>query len=214
MSDIVLFEDYPAVYPADISRRYRWIRGDWQIPHRGCGRVYRASTRARCANPISPPSRWKVLDNLRRSLVPIAPLALLLLFGWFLPRRCAVLYTLMVIAIILLPALMTAAADLSLRGVPAADLPPRHQHRTPDWSEPSDGTASCVDVFALATLPYDAYLSLDAIGRTSGPRARHTPTKLLEWRTASDAQQNARTDLSGLLHFDVGAADGPARRPP
>ena len=31
LSDVQVYEEYPARYSADVSRRHRWIRGDWQI---------------------------------------------------------------------------------------------------------------------------------------------------------------------------------------
>ena len=31
LSDVVLYEDCPSMYATDLSRRHRWIRGDWQI---------------------------------------------------------------------------------------------------------------------------------------------------------------------------------------
>src|ERR1019366_4335552 len=76
-SDIILFDDFPSSYTADISRRYRWIRGDWQITPWLRSRVP-GPNGLRVKNPISPLSRWKVFDNLRRSLVPIALMTLLL----------------------------------------------------------------------------------------------------------------------------------------
>ncbi len=79
LSDVQLFEKYPTSYRADVKRRSRWIRGDWQIfswflpfvP--GIGHWNR--------NPISGLSRWKIFDNIRRSLVPVA-LTTLILLGW------------------------------------------------------------------------------------------------------------------------------------
>ena len=65
-----LFEEYPARYPTDMSRRHRWIRGDWQIGLAAAPSRPRWAASAR--NPLSTLSRWKIFDNLRRSLVPAA----------------------------------------------------------------------------------------------------------------------------------------------
>ena len=83
LSDVQLYEDHPSRYSADVSRRYRWIRGDWQIAPWLLSRVPAdaASGKRGEVNPLSRLSQWKVFDNLRRSVVP-ATLTLLLLAGW------------------------------------------------------------------------------------------------------------------------------------
>ncbi len=188
VSDVVLFEDFPAAYPADVSRRYRWIRGDWQIAPWLMPRVPGAIKGGE-RNAISGLSRWKIFDNIRRSLSPIALLGLLLL-GWFVAGGAG-FYTSVVTGVLLLPALMTAATELARR---PAELG-REQHgrlvlRTLWRQVMREG-------FALACLPYDAFISMDAIART-GARVLVTRRRLLEWRTASDAQRSARVDLGGF----------------
>src|ERR1041384_4810876 len=79
VSDVLLVEDFPSSHAADISRRHRWIRGDWQIMAWLLRRV--PGRGRRIANPISGLSQWKVLDNLRRSVTPVALVALLAV-GW------------------------------------------------------------------------------------------------------------------------------------
>jgi cyclic beta-1,2-glucan synthetase len=188
VSDVVLFEDFPAAYPADVSRRYRWIRGDWQIIEWLLPRARGADGR-RDRNTISGLSRWKITDNIRRSVAPVALLALLLL-GWFVPGG-AVFYTGAVLAVLLLPALLMGATELSRR---PADLP-RSQHGrlvTRTFSR-----QVLREAFALACLPYEAFVSLDAIARTT-TRVLVTRRKLLEWRTASDAQRSAHTGPGGF----------------
>src|SRR6202044_2991092 len=99
-------------YPADVSRRHRWIRGDWQIiPWLGL-RV-RGAGAVRQRNPISNLSRWKIFDNLRRSLVPLAIMGLLL-FGWFLTAG-AVFYTMIVLGIIMVPPFIMGLEQLARR---------------------------------------------------------------------------------------------------
>src|SRR5438874_5736141 len=82
LSDVELYEDYPWRYPADVSRRHRWIRGDWQIGS-WCLPWVPSLGGQWVANPISALARWKIFDNLRRSLTPVAMLVLLLC-SWLL----------------------------------------------------------------------------------------------------------------------------------
>ena len=80
LSDVELYEEYPSSYRADVSRRHRWIRGDWQIG--GWILPFAPGKDRRLhRNPLSTLSRWKIFDNLRRSLVPVA-LTFLLILGW------------------------------------------------------------------------------------------------------------------------------------
>ncbi|MEO5630034.1 MAG: cyclic beta 1-2 glucan synthetase, partial [Thermomonas sp.] len=78
VSDIQLYEGYPSRYAADVKRRYRWIRGDWQLLPGLLPSTPRADG-TREPNPLSTLSQGKLLDNLRRSLVPAAMVGLLLM---------------------------------------------------------------------------------------------------------------------------------------
>jgi cyclic beta-1,2-glucan synthetase len=80
-SDIELYDEFPQGYQSYSSRTHRWIRGDWQIAGWIFPRVPQ-SDGGRGPNPISLLNRWKILDNLRRSLLPSASL-LLLIAAWF-----------------------------------------------------------------------------------------------------------------------------------
>ncbi len=87
ISDTELFDDFPARYRAYARREHRWVRGDWQLlPWLG-RRV--PTPKGWRANPLPLLERWKLLDNLRRSLVPPA-LVVLLALGWTHPARLSV----------------------------------------------------------------------------------------------------------------------------
>ena len=90
VTDIEVIDDYPSHHSAHTRRKHRWVRGDWQIVQWLSGHVPDESGH-QVPNPISTVSRWKIFDNLRRSLVePVT--FLLLVCGWFfLPRRPALL---------------------------------------------------------------------------------------------------------------------------
>ena len=193
VSDVQLYEGYPSGYNADVSRRHRWIRGDWQIAWWLLPRVPGADAR-RVKNPISGLSRWKVLDNLRRSLVPFA-LTLLLVLAWTVLRP-QWFWTLVVVGIILAPPLLASAVELFQKPV---DLPLMMHLRA---LLRSIGRHCAQAGFTLAVLPYDAFFSLDAVVRT-GIRLLFTHRRLLEWRTSSDSEREAHTDLGRFLPVDV-----------
>ncbi|MEO7072811.1 MAG: glucoamylase family protein, partial [Rhodanobacter sp.] len=181
LSDVQVYEEYPARYGADVRRRHRWIRGDWQLlpwllpwaptAHDGWRR-----------NALTALSRWKILDNLRRSLVP-ASLLVLLVVGW-LWISPALSWTVAVLAMVLVPPLLAALLDLVQK--------PRDvqlgQHLRAGFRA---GWQHLVRMLlALAWLPHEVQYSLDAVVRTLW-RMGVSRRRLLEWQTSSDV---ARTD--------------------
>ena len=189
LSDVQLYEEYPSQYRADAARRYRWIRGDWQIAHWLLPRVpvNAGADAASRRNPLSHLSQWKILDNLRRSLVAPASV-LLLLAGWtVLPMP--VLWTAAVLALHGIPAVLAGITRLLRK---PAEAPLRRHLAASMRAFASDlgGTA-----FTLACLPYEAFYSATAIVRT-WVRMLMTRSRLLEW-TASGALERARADREG-----------------
>ncbi len=188
VSDVKFYEEYPSRYELDVVRRHRWIRGDWQIMPWLFPRVRGAET-SRIANPISALSWWKIFDNLRRSLVPIA-LLLFLLGSWLFVPRFGALAAVLVLGIVALPGLLSLMVE-ALRK-PEAIQWSMHLRALRDTL----GRTLTQSALTLAFLPNDALVSLDAIGRTL-VRMFLTRRRLLEWRTSSDVARTARTDLAG-----------------
>lgn len=186
VSDVELYEEYPARYNTDTNRRHRWIRGDWQIAQWLLPRVPGPDAR-RIANPLSGLSQWKIFDNLRRSLVPAA-LLLLLLGSWMLEPGLGSFGPVLVLSLILLPAWFSALVGL-FRGPGEASLA-QHLRGVAGASARQLGQVLLTFVF----LPYDAFISLDAVVRTL-VRLVFTRRRLLEWQTASEAEHAARSDL-------------------
>ncbi|MGA9991729.1 MAG: cyclic beta 1-2 glucan synthetase, partial [Thiobacillaceae bacterium] len=186
LSDVQLYEEYPPRYGSDVDRRHRWIRGDWQVA--GWLLPWAPGPDARRhQNPISALSRWKLFDNLRRSLAP-ASLTLLLLLGWT-TLSSAWFWTVAVLCTYLIPPALATLLD-TLRK-------PRDM-RTGQHLAAAAHAASqrfAQTAFALMTLPHEAYYSLDAILRTLG-RLLVTHKRLLEWNPSSDEEQPSRTDLA------------------
>lgn len=190
VSDVQLYEEYPSRYNADISRRHRWIRGDWQVAPWLLPRVPGADAR-RIENPLSGLSRWKLFDNLRRSLVPGA-LMLILLGDWFQAGRVTELGPMLVTLVTVLPAGLTLLSEALMK---PREWPIRDHLRT---LAASAGRQVGQLGLALAFLPYDAWVSLDAVGRTLA-RLLITRRHLLEWQTSFEAERNARSDLAGFF---------------
>ncbi len=189
VSDVEFYEEYPSRYNVDIDRRHRWIRGDWQISQWLLPRVPGADAR-RIANPLSRLSQWKILDNLRRSVVPVALLALML-GAWLLLPAAGYLGTLAVLCLITFPVLLATVADVLRK---PTDLP---------WimhlqESAGAGFRQLGQLFlTLAFLPYDAFISVDAIGRTLF-RVIVTHKRLLEWQTSGDSERTTRASLAGF----------------
>ncbi|MHB8446546.1 MAG: glycoside hydrolase family 94 protein, partial [Rudaea sp.] len=187
VSDVELYEDYPASYRSDSRRRLRWIRGDWQIARWLLPRVSATDARSQ-NNPLSALSRWKVFDNLRRSLVPAAS-TLLLLLGWTaLPAP--EFWTLVVLGVTLIPVLANSLFDLARK---PKESPFRH-HLGASLRVIGESFASMI--FALACLPHEMFFSLDAILRTS-VRMLITRRNLLRWTPSSEVDARSHASIAG-----------------
>ena len=188
VSDVMVFEDFPSTYAVDASRRARWIRGDWQIA-RWLFWGVPAGGAKRPRNPISMLSRWKILDNLRRSIVPPAIVAVLVV-GWTLPGA-ATLALPLVLATFLVPPLLAAFTDLERR--PKEVAPEEHSRMV----RRQLGQAFLREGFSFACVPEDAAISLGSIARVF-VRLWLTKRKLLEWKTAADAERTQRTGFAAI----------------
>ena len=181
LSDVQLYEEYPARYSADVKRRHRWIRGDWQLmpwllpwaptAHDGWRK-----------NALTALSRWKILDNLRRSLVP-ASLLVLLLTGWLLLSP-AFSWMLAVLAMVLIPPLLSALLDLVQK--PAEVQMDQHLRAAMH----STGQHLARMALGLAWLPHEVQYSIDAILRTLW-RMAISRRLLLQWQTSSDVERRS-----------------------
>lgn len=192
ISDILLFEDHPWHYGVDAGRRHRWIRGDWQILPWLFPWVKNAQRRWQ-RNALSLFSRWKIFDNLRRSLVPLALLmTLLLALAGRLPD--GLLWLAAIVCVLLLPPLLSslvgfvrkptdATVAMHVRQVSSALL--RHVTQA---------------LLSLIFLPDQTWLNCDAMCRAL-TRMYLTRRRLLEWRTSSALQNSARTHLAGFIRL-------------
>ena len=184
VSDIQVVEDFPERYVVDVARHHRWARGDWQLlpwmlpPARG----------------LSGLGFWKMSDNLRRTLTPALTLAGLIT-GWaILPPGSAFAWTLFIIALLFVPALLPIFAGSSLR-------------REPTTLESQiltigDDIVSALTLTGarLVFLAHQSWVMLDAVVRTLH-RVYVSRRNLLEWATAAQLQSSLKPSLAGTYRL-------------
>ena len=183
VADVDLIEEHPVSYAAEASRRHRWTRGDWQLAGWLLPSVPGPGGK-RQRNPLSLLTVWKLSDNLRRSLLPAALIALCV-GGWLWGPGPAWLWPLLVAGTLFLPPLFTAAIEFVRK--PAERKWPLHVVLTGK----SLVRPLLRALLGLILLPYDALVYLDAIVR-SAVSMLVTRRGLLLWYLPSYARRNAR----------------------
>ena len=193
-SDIEVVEEYPARYDVAAARAHRWARGDWQLLPWILGRRSAQSDRHRAGLPLI--GRWKMLDNLRRTLQAPASV-LVLILSWTLPLHAAVIWTAFVLTTLAVPALPPLLAGIV----------PRSRHfSTRSYLRALVGDlrlALSVTALLVVFLAHQAWLMADAICRTLY-RLVVSRRRLLEWVTAAQAQRLPRLDVLGFYRGMAG----------
>ena len=191
VTDVDLIEDYPASYLMDINRRHRWIRGDWQLAGWLLPSVPAADGLPvnRLPNPLSALLRWKIIDNLRRSLVPIA-LFMLMLGSMALATapNAAWLIIAFVLAILYLPACVNGLLTLIKKPKESTYL--GHIESTFQ----STYSALLLPTLQWIFLPFEMAIHIDAIISSAG-RMLFTKRGLLRWHLPAYARRNACESL-------------------
>jgi len=168
VTDVELFEEFPSHYAVGAARTHRWVRGDWQLfPW-----IFKAS-----GLPLI--SRWKMIDNLRRSLFAPATF-LLLIISWLSPGPG--LWTGFVLVAIAIPPLLPVLLSF-LSHPPTVSW--RHHLR----SNLTDLKLALTHIgLAVVFLPHQAWSMTDAIARTLY-RLTISRRHLLEWTTAAQSER-------------------------
>jgi cyclic beta-1,2-glucan synthetase len=188
-SDVEVVEEFPSRYDVAAKRQHRWTRGDWQL----LSWIFGHRT-GRHAVPMV--GRWKMLDNLRRSL--LAPFTLIGLgLCWLLPMPSALAAAALILAAIALPAFLPTFFSVLPRRASvrfrnhicrlAADL----------------RLAAAQSLLSVAFLADQAWRMGDAIVRTLA-RLLVTRRHLLEWTTAAQSQASPRLDVGGFYRRMAG----------
>ncbi len=192
VTDIEVFDDYPSRYDTYAKRQHRWARGDWQLL-RWLSPFARDDRGRKFSSRLTPSARWKMLDNLRRTLV--AP-ALLLSFaaGWALLPGSAIWWTVFLLFVFAFPTYAHIVASLV---------------RYPRWitlggqlrCAGRDSLAAAAQaLLSITLLAHQAYLMVDAILRTLY-RLLVSRKHLLEWETAAQAEREQAVSLGSFVRL-------------
>ena len=187
VSDVEVVEEFPSRYEVAAARQHRWARGDWQLLPWILGRGDAAEA-ARGGRSLPLIGGWKMLDNLRRSLLAPATVAALVA-GWLLPQSAALLWTGFIVLTIAVPALLPIFAAIVPRRAGVNARSHLRALRNDLW------LAGSLIAFQVIFLAHQAWLMTDAISRTLF-RLFVSRRNLLQWVTA------AQTSLRPQLHLE------------
>ena len=188
VTDVEVVEDYPTRYSVDASRQHRWARGDWQLLR------YILDP----ASGVPALSRWKMVDNLRRSITPIF-WVMAAIAGWaLLPfTQAAQWQALLILSLFMAPTfdivdgILPKSADMTARG-----------HFNALFRDAVFGTAMVA--LKVVLMAHTAWMMADAIIRTLY-RLFVSRKHLLEWRTASQAHKSGGNSLISYYSMMYGA---------
>jgi cyclic beta-1,2-glucan synthetase len=189
VSDIELIDEFPTRYNVAVARQYRWARGDWQLLPWivGWGSKSVAGQRDRSIPSVG---RWKMIDNLRRSLsAPAAFLAFVA--GWTLPFADAARWSTFVLVVVAIPALIPFLSAVLPRRLGLAKL----MHLFAVGADLK--LALSQTLLLIAFLPHQTCVMVEAIARTLF-RLLVSRRNLLEWTTAAQAKVRPRVGLIGF----------------
>ncbi len=189
-TDIELIDGYPSGYGSYMMRLHRWVRGDWQLLGWLGSRIKNREGQI-LDNPLSLLSRWKIFDNLRRSLVPIFQVLLIILGLMIFPGNIAVWvgFSLTTVGFQFLLEVIDHVVSRSYTG----------------FRDKINGNAILglkgslyQTLLIIAFLPYHAYVTADGIIRTLH-RMYVSNKNLLEWVTASEVEKRFQNDQIGYI---------------
>ncbi len=196
-SEVEVVEEFPSRYDVSARRHHRWARGDWQLLPWILGFASKGDAATSVKDGLPRLARWKMIDNLRRTLsAPNAVVALAL--GWTLPIHPALVWTAFVLATIVVPSLIPVASAIPSRR-PGASISAHLRALGGDL-----GLAAVLTALNVTFLADQMRLMSDAILRTLW-RIFVSRRRLLEWVPAAQTLVGPHLDLAGFVARMSGA---------
>ncbi len=191
-TDIMLMDGYPTKYNSFMNRLSRWIRGDWQIAR--WLRKNIVSQEGSIANPLNCISKYKIWDNLRRSLIEISVMIAFLFLVVFSNRYMLKIYPFVILGLgaIVISNILEIFNNLIVKK--------EGEHKQKKFSPRISGYKGILlrIWITISVLPYKAYVSSMAIVKTIY-RKCITHKKLLEWMTSEEAEKQAKNNVMSYI---------------
>ena len=193
VTDILLLDDVPSKYNSYSLRLSRWIRGDWQILNWIKSNI-KVKNRTLKLNPLNVLSKFKIFDNLRRSLIPISVLTLLVLS--VLLKLFTNISVWQIVAIALISYSFSSILDILNYIIFKKGKDSRFIYANKSFSSNISliKTSILRGIIEIGFMPHKAYISANSIIKTIY-RMKISKMNLLEWITAEEAEKQAKTDL-------------------
>ena len=192
-SDIFLFDAYPSSYNTYITRSTRWVRGDWQIIRWLCKKIKNRKNE-NIKNPLGELDKFKIIDNLRRSLLEFTQFLGLLFF--VLAEKISGISTNIVLWTIVISIFINIIIEIinyivyKKEGVTKAE----------SFSNNLGIVQRTIfrEILSLGTIPYISYVYIKSILKTLY-RVFKSKNHLLEWITADEAEKNSKNNLINYI---------------
>ena len=190
VSDILLMDGFPCKYNSYMQRQERWIRGDWQITSWLCSKIKKENGITQ-KNPLNKTSKYKIFDNLRRSMLEVSIL-LGLVFLSFLQLKFNI--KIWPIVSILLGASVFPSI---LEFIDYIMSKKEGQERQISFTPQITGLKGAFlrGIINLSNLPYRAFISAKAIIKTLY-RTNISHRHLLEWMTSEDTERISKVTIT------------------
>ena len=192
-TDILVLDGFPFKYNSYITRGQRWVRGDWQIASWATN-VIKTRDKSKKINPLNPLSKFKILDNLRRSLITVT-VAFILIIATILEllNYQTTLMTVIAFVTLLFPTILDIANYIIFKKSIDVEYVSAHKNILKSIS----GIKATIirGFFEIILLPHKAYTNLSAILKTIY-RMNISKQNLLEWMTSEEAERQSKNDLA------------------